>query len=442
MDFSHLDNEILEFIDKTHALQPSEFERKSPVESTTSDELYSLSHAEENMMLKHFFRKLLPLLDAHPNSPWPDLALKYCDFDIARSCFISLACIHIYESREGGNEYYKRGVEHMNSAMDHLINNIQHSDKSLEEKDTTQQVATPNSVTDVDTKRLVSSFVTLVLINVHILFVVLDKGRSSSTRFFLKVFASICQDETFYESLLENPQKKSLMVVLSWYDTVVSIVSPDCRLPFCYPEWYGTKNDDISTLKMMGCPGEIFKAMSKVCFLRHEIAKSESNGSSDRTHDFSDLYSEEFDIIKHELVSYRDYIPLKMEGVDYPTCLKGAQCWSIAVLISLYKTVKPKGHEEAIQSLVREFLDIYGTMNSESPTVTQMVWPVYAVGCECHTEFERQTWTIYMDRLYATAQMGTLHTLKQIVEAAWKQNVSQEIVLREWLKPGDEYLPV
>ncbi|GME77898.1 unnamed protein product [[Candida] boidinii] len=46
---------------------------------------------EENMMLKHFFNKLIPLLDAHPNSPWPELALKYCDFEIARSCFISLS---------------------------------------------------------------------------------------------------------------------------------------------------------------------------------------------------------------------------------------------------------------------------------------------------------------------------------------------------------------
>lgn len=285
------------------------FDRNYPVNVPALAEDSSLSYEEENMMLKHFFKNLLPLLDAHPNSPWPDLALKYCDFDIARSCFISLACIHIYESRKGGNEYYKKGMLHINNTMDYLIQFISSNSDNSESKIAKVEQLQSNgilndSVVAASTKKkLISSFVILVLINVHILFAVLEKGLSSFSRFFFKVFASVCQDEMFYSTLLENDKKQSLVVVLSWYDTVSAIVSPDFRLPYCSPDWYGSsfgESDKVSTAKMMGCPGEIFKEMAKVCLLRHELHKGLKVNRED--------ILREYEVIKSNLLRYREYV--------------------------------------------------------------------------------------------------------------------------------------
>lgn len=459
--YSTLDTEIMGFIDKTRVYQNNEVDHFDfELVPQKASGLYSLSHEEENMMLKHFFKKLLPLLDAHPNSPWPDLALKYCDFDIARSCFISLACIHIYESRIGGNEYYTKGMAHINNTMDYLIQfittNSNPNDNDESEKVESIDDTSINNTANVDdsnnNKKKISSFVILVLINVHILFAVLEKGKSSLSRFFFKVFASICQDTKFYQSLMQNEQQRSLVVVLSWYDTVSSIVSPDCRLPYCNPEWYGSYEDNISTLKMMGCPGEIFKAMAKVCLLRHELYKFEleekegnrKNGEFEQEIVLNKkvLFDNEFAMIKLDLLYYRDHIPLQDGGEDYSLRLKGAQCWALAVYVTLLRTVKPDDYKITILSVVQEFIDVYGSMDSNSPVVTQMVWPVYAIGCECKTPYERTKLTQYMDTLYKTAQMGTLFSLKRVVEKVWSLGKCQEEVLVDWLGPTIDYLPV
>lgn len=408
-EFTNLGHEIIHFIDKTNV-----FDKNAAAEPANNTSL-SVSYQEENMMLKHFFKKLLPLLDAHPQSPWPDLALKYCDFDVARSCFISLACIHIYESRKGGNEYYKKGMAHINSTMNYLIKFI----SNLESTEDSEKL---------NEKKQIQSFVILVLINVHILFAVLEKGRSSLSRFLFKVFGSVCQDSEFYETLMENESKRSLVVVLSWYDTVSAIVSPDCRLPFCNPEWYGSHTDNISTAKMMGCPGEIFRAMARVCFLRHEAYKGLAINES---------VLQEFTNIKQDLLRYRDYVDFNQE--DYTLRLKGAQCWALAVYISLLRVVDAKSD---IKAAVHEFIDVYSSMPSQSPIVTQMVWPVYAVGCECTTEFEQEKLHEFMSTLYETAQMGTLFSLRWVVEQVWELGKTQEEVLEEWLDKGVDYLPL
>ncbi|KAK6455076.1 fungal-specific transcription factor domain-containing protein [Scheffersomyces xylosifermentans] len=421
----NLDNEIIDFIDRSNlftAIDNSNLQGNP----ATDNSLYSLTYEEENMMLKHFFKKLLPLLDAHPNSPWPDLALKYCDFDIARSCFISLACIHMYESRKGGNEYYRKGMAHINNTMDHLIRYISTNNHS---------VAEGSLVNDSeDKKKQVSSFVILVLINVHILFAVLEKGKSSLARFFFKVFASICQDSSFYNMLMNNEKKRSLVVVLSWYDTVSAIVSPDCRLPFCSPSWYGSSSDIISTSKMMGCPGEIFKAMAKVCCIRHEIFHGMSRQS--------DILLKDYEEIKLELIQYRDCVLFHDGEEDYSVRLKCAQCWSLAVWITLNRVVQPPHYRGINQKLVHEFISVYGSMDPMSPMVTQMVWPVYAIGCACKTTEEKAHLMNFMETLYRNAQMGTLFSLKEIVQKVWETELSQEDFLRHWLDKGVDYLPL
>lgn len=412
--YRNLNNEIIDFIDRANIFDDR---AGAPVSTNSLD----VSYQQENMMLKHFFKKLLPLLDAHPLSPWPDLALKYCDFDVARSCFISLACIHIYESRKGGNEFYKTGMAHINSTMNHLI---QYISRTLD---------IDGASSEAQTKKQIQSFVILVLINVHILFAVLEKGKSSLARYLFKVFGSVCQDSQFYQQLTENQSKRSLVVVLSWYDTVCAIVSPDCRLPYCNPEWYGTYTDNILTLEMMGCPGEIFKAMSQVCFLRHEIRQNYMTDDA--------VFKVEFEGIKLRLLRYRDYVEFS-NGENFGIRLKAAQCWSLAVYVSLLRLFKTSERQNTITALVHEFIDVYGSMPSESPLVTQMVWPVYAIGCECISEFERGKLRKYMDTLYETAQMGTLYSLRWLVTQVWEQGRPQEEILTQWLETGVDYLPL
>lgn len=452
------------------------FDRNYPVNNSTTTEDSSLTYSEENMMLKHFFKNLLPLLDAHPNTPWPDLALKYCDFDIARSCFISLSCIHIYESRKGGQEYYKKGMAHINRTMDYLIQFISSNDSRDDihggnstgakfeidqEKDINADLGnmlmsipdendtskTETLVTANTRKKLISSFVILVLINVHVLFAVLEKGLSSFSRFFFRVFASVCLDKMFYDSLKANAKKQSLVVILSWYDTVSAIVSADCRLPYCNPEWYGSSvnnSDKVSTAKMMGCPGEIFKAMSKLCSLRHELHKGVQMTKEElRVHYLA---------IENEILRYRDYVVFEQsfdedemvdtEGQAFPIRLKAAQCWLLAVYITLIKTVKFPFYENRIKSLLHEFIDVYGSMKPTLPFVTQMVWPVFAMGCECTTSWEKSKLELFMDTLYRNAQMGTLFTLRQIVFRVWENEESPEQIIKAYLDESIDYLPL
>lgn len=415
--YSNFENELLQLIGKNHVFDDSV---NSPPDNTS----LVMSYQEENRMLKHFFQNLLPLLDAHPQSPWPALALRYCDFDVARSCFISLACIHIYESRKGGNEYYDKGMAHIHSTMSHLIDSISSSSPSAD---------SPESAVMTNNQTGIQSFVILVLVNVHILFAVLEKGTLSLSRYLFKVFGSICHNNDFYRSLMKNESKGSLVVVLSWYDTVSAMVSPDCRLPYCSPDWYGSYMDVISTLKMMGCPGEIFRALSEVCFLRHEIHAGNITNNAD--------FDAEVETVRRQLLNYREYVDFK-DGEDYILRLKGAQCWSLAVYISLLRLFKTPQRDIAIRAAVHEFIEVYGSMPSDSPIVTQMVWPVYAVGCECGTVEERGFLLQFMDTLYETAQMGTLASLRWVVKQVWQKGVSQEEVLKEWLEDGVDYLPL
>ncbi|KAM9888239.1 hypothetical protein OXX69_013107 [Metschnikowia pulcherrima] len=150
---------------------------------------------------------------------------------------------------------------------------------------------------------------------------------------------------------------------------------------------------------MMGCPGEIFRALSEVCFLRHEI----KNGNLVDNSDFEVV----FDAVRKSLLNYRDYVDYR-DGSDYMLRLKGAQCWSLARLA----------------------------------VVTQMVWPIYAVGCECVTQIERDQISKFMDTLYETAQMGTLASLRWIVQQVWSRGIPQEEVLDGWLEGGVDYLPL
>ncbi|CDK26539.1 unnamed protein product [Kuraishia capsulata CBS 1993] len=438
---SKLAEEIMTFNDNTN-LYPS------PALSS------SLSYSEENMMLTHFFNKLLPLLDSHPSSPWPELALKYCDFEIARSCFISLSCMHLYESR-GENEFYKRGLLHINKTMEYLVNYVKtskegFSNDSPENDKVVERTEDPginvesivvNLKNDAVNKKRTSFFVILLLIYVHLLFGILESGRSALSRVFLKLFASITEDETFQVVLQRIDQSQTLICVLSWFDTIAAIVSPDCRLPYCNPQWYGTKTDTISTAKMNGCPGEIFNCIAQVCKLRADLKKGEMRPAA---------IVSEFERIKNEILNYRDYVPLKLPGdtngvtFEYEERLRGAQCWSLAVYIKLLEVCKVSDdYLDVIQQATREFVFIYDMLSPVSPICTQMVWPIFIIGCHCERLQDRNKFRKYMETLYQTVQMGTVMTMRKIVEEVWSTGKHSDDILmgKEWLGAGIDYLP-
>ncbi|OWB63416.1 hypothetical protein B5S29_g4394 [[Candida] boidinii] len=599
---------------------------------------------EENMMLKHFFNKLIPLLDAHPNSPWPELALKYCDFEIARSCFISLSCMHLYESKRE-NEFYKRGMLHINNTMEYLIKYVKSTERKNKNKNINQNINFNNnnnnnnnrnnnngnnqnnlnrvkiehdsqrdglnddgdktgenseSTSDSDTRlteengknndngttnssnepinveRIVVNlkndskkqkqkqtnfFVILLLIYVHLLFGILESGRSALSRVFLKLFASIADDPTFKTVLKRIDQSQALLCVLSWFDTISAIVSPDCRLPYCNPLLFGNKNDTISTARMCGCPGEIFNCIYDICIIRKQLKDLKvKNGDEE--------LNNQYERIKNKLLNYRDYVVLEYndktpesaelskeskessmeskeskesepvsyelnksdsielgvsamtpkhnvdsidakndiidkdktqkitsplastvvispsdasntpnsdtgrsrnstnnnnnsttnsfnqiiykEGItsksyDYLERLMGAQCWSIATMIKLIEVCKKNEfYENDIQKLIFEFISIYSKLNSNSPIVTQMVWPVFIVSCLCKRDQDRKILKQFMERLYNTVKMGTVMTMIKIAEEVWITGCTSEEILagNEWLAVGIDYLPM
>ncbi|ODQ77743.1 hypothetical protein BABINDRAFT_15424 [Babjeviella inositovora NRRL Y-12698] len=423
--------EIMTYIDHTNLF--------SPLADTTLH--------EENMMLRHFFKKLLPLLDAHPNSPWPELALKYCDLEIARSCFISLSCMHLYESK-GGRDFYKKGMHHMHNTMEYLSKYVR---RDTVKKDSRRgsafnadQMDDPRkgSAFNVDQivgdlkeetqKKQSSFFVILLLIYVHILFAVLENGRSSLSRIFLKLFARISEDHTFQQVLAKIDQSQSLICVLSWFDTITAVVSPDCRLPYCNPTWYGDKHAAISTSRMMGCPGEIFQCIADLCRLKRNMK-------------YNNLTREEilgaFQLVKAHLIAYREYIPL-LE--DYVIRLKCAQCWSLSTYNALLETVKPEGYSDTIHANLLEFISAYDAIGERSPLVTQMVWPLFEMGCHASTDYTRETMRRCITNLHRNVQMGTISTILRLVEDCWRTGKRSLEMLsgREWLKSGIDFLPV
>lgn len=408
-----------------------------PDQILESKDVTKLSYFEENMMLKHFFKRLLPLLDAHPSTPWPQLALKYCDFEVAKSCFISLACIHLYETK-GAKEFYRTGMSHINTTMEYLIEYLR--DKSLGSMDDGGSLDVDQIIKKLKQQPLEKQrsnfFVILLLIHVHLLFSVLESGRSALVRTFFQLFGAIVKDSTF-KAYLENIEESlTLIATLSWFDTITSVVSPDCRLPYCEDSWYGDRNSLISTSQVMGCPGEIFRCISKLCELRKGLKECSIDQVSIKN---------VFNSMKVELSKYKEYVIFSNETPEDEIILriKCAHCWAIAVLLNLYRLVKPQ-EKDILNVLILEFISIYGSMEPTSSHVTQMVWPVFTMACVCQTDYQRNNFRKFIDVLYTNAKMGTIHSIGVIAEECWNTGKSWEDVLssKEWFGSGIDFLVV
>lgn len=397
-----------------------------------------MSDIDENLMLKHFFKRLLPLLDAHPSSPWPQLALKYCDFEIAKSCFIALACIHLYETK-GAQEFYRTGMVYVNNTLEYLIDYLKGKSEDSEGDEDTLDV--PKIISNLKKqpieKQRSNFFVILLLIHVHFLFSVVESGRSALVRSFSELFSAIVKDVSFKSYLQQIEESSTLIANLSWFDTISAVVSPDCRLPYCDESWYGTKDTPKSTIRLMGCPGEIMRTISRFCRLRREVKEN---------YRVIDLNIEnKFNALKFDLLKYRDYVIFRddMSDLEYDMTLKCAQCWALAVLINLYRLVKPDD-KQTMRSLTNEFIAVYSSMETSSPQITQMIWPIFTVACVCTTEYQKVKVEKLLDNLHSTINMGTISSIKAISKTCWETGTTWEEILdgKEWFASGIDFLVV
>jgi hypothetical protein len=472
-----------------------------------------LKKKEETQILKHFFEKVIYLLDAHPQTPWPQLMMNFGSMDLAKSCFLSLSSMHLYVNN-GGDEFYKKGLLHINNTMEYLIKYVKtggtgvtntnagtdhKKDENIisESEETVSAAPTVRDGIEVEQsevglnvpkiidkikhesnrKKGTNFMVILLLLYVHLLFAVLESGRSALARMFLKLASSIADDPIFNKQMKKIKESQSLLCVLSWFDTVSSLVSPDCRVPYCDPKWFGESNDIISTDKMNGCPVGVFRTLYDTCLYRHDTMKlfSVDNGSSRQVllSDIKQNYKMLLDL-RDRFLHYRDHVLYELphgSTFTYIDRLKCAQLWALAgILVTIqlemhYFSKLPQWIEqnrnylsitelpESVPSkhiystrtttLITEFLSVYNTIPAESPIITQMVWPIFYVGvCSREEENRKLSWNA-LKTLYETVKMGTIKSNMNIVEKSWKEGVSIESILAGpgWLENGIDLLP-
>ncbi|KAH3685612.1 hypothetical protein WICPIJ_003412 [Wickerhamomyces pijperi] len=398
---------------------------------------------EENLILKHFFNTLLPLTDAHPSTPWPQLILKYCDFEVAKSCFISLACIHLYET-QGASEFYKTGMDHITATMEYLINYLKDlyenenglsldgsDDRALDVKKLVIHLKEQRSTEENRTNFMVI----LILIHVHLLFSILESGRTALGRTFFELANAIVSDPEFKGYLNGIEGSSTLVGNIAWFDIISAMVSPDCRLPDSDDIWLGSKDSVFSTSKLMGCPPEIFKIMKQFCILRKEF--------KDKNQVLDEDIMSRFKMIKHRLLDYREYVDYEDQNFGYPERLKCTQCWTLALLLNLYQLVKPK-ETTLINEFINEFINVYSSLSSLSPIISQMVWPVFTVSCSATLEKQRQSCEKYLIALYQNTKSGTVSSVIKLTKKCWTTGVSIDEILsgEEWFASGIDFLVI
>lgn len=351
-----------------------------------------LEHKNENLILRHFFEKLVPRIDAQEHSPWEKLILRYCSFQVARSCFISLASLHLYQ--EGGLE--SKDLYDLSTRYSDMIRS--EIGRELSEK---------NFYGNIDSCKSV-----LVLISVYILLISIKGGISTDCRYYFAKFADICKQPSVGEQILNDSQMRVVVAVLSWYDTVATVMTPDCRLLACDPSWYGARTDEISTFRIMGCPGEIFQILAEICHLRC----SHYHQAIDK-----DAYAKKLNNLIPDILRYREYVEVETNCDIVP--MKCAQGWAVATYMTVLRILKGvenwKGDtSRKISLLVLEFLDLLQHLDPGNRYVCQMVYPLYIVGCECKGG-TREKWIKYLEDTHAITHSGALKTLSSVMSKIW-----------------------
>ncbi|KAG0687207.1 hypothetical protein C6P40_002666 [Pichia californica] len=289
---------------------------------------------------------------------------------------------------------------------------------------------------------------------------------------FLKLSSSIASDPIFNKKIKKIPQSQSLLCVLSWFDTVSALVSPDCRIPYCDPKWFGESSDIISTDKMNGCPVGMFRVLYDLCIYRRKIMILFSQQEC-YLQDMKTNYKLLMDL-RDRCLHYRDHVLFILphgSSFTYIDRLKCAQLWSLsAVLVTLqlelhyfaklnkfaeynrdmilgseFPDAVPTVHiySEKATAIITEFLSVYNTIPSSSPIITQMVWPIFYVAiCSSTDENRTECWKA-LKTLYETVKMGTIKSNMDIVKRVWDEGCSLESILagEGWFEAGIDLLP-
>ncbi|CCE78582.1 Piso0_000606 [Millerozyma farinosa CBS 7064] len=419
IEFCILDNLAADFLNQV--TQQSMSINKIPFSKRSTYLGINLGYKEENMFLRHYLEQVVPIADALSNSPWKKLLLHYCDSNVARSCFIALASIHLHKiGALTSDTYYDKSLFHISNVTEHLLGHISLGFFI----DSNQQVINETKCA-----------VILLLGYTYIIFMLIDSGRSTTVRrlfaFFSCMFKEKFQIDNGFPNLYDR-ELKFLVVLLSWFDTISSIVSPDSRLPHCVPSWFGATDDHVSTIDMMGCPPEIFEILWNICKIKNQI----KNGVP---REYFENYATK---LTSDIMNYRVYVRERNTHNGYIVKLKCAQCWAIATYITLLEVLKPQTSSALIHGLVHEFLDVYKGLNPHTQIVNQIVWPLFVVGYNCITASEREIWLSLIDTLYQVTHTGVIETMRSLIIESWERNVSIETVLKELMVLHIDFLPV
>ncbi|KAH3661493.1 hypothetical protein OGAPHI_006340 [Ogataea philodendri] len=428
-------------------LEPLEPQSLSPYMDKNGEyhleEIFSrldLADGEEVDIVRHFFTKLLPAISAQSNQKWPSLAVKYGDKDVVKSCFVSLGCLHMaaaVDDQALKHKLLETGALNINRTMDYLLNFIQNHDllDSLVYNDVESginKIISVDNILQTDTPIFFLSF----MIFVQVLYGILENGRSALCRVFFKLFASLLENGSLRSTLDSFQASESLCTTMAWWDTVSSLVSPDCRTPYCNPHWY-----DVDHLieQQSGCPGELFVCMSKLCHLRNGIRYNRLTGA-----EIKRLFAE----LRTELANYRMYVSFNVDPPKsgaytqnsyFVVRLKVAQCWSLAILTLLLDTVKPHTeYKQIIQQLALEFVDVYVSLDKSLRVVAHMVWPVMQIATNFR-DFRPE-----LEKAEKTFKSPSFSMITSLADAVWTTNTPLEEILagKTWLQAGIDLLPL
>jgi hypothetical protein len=398
---------------------------------------------DENFFVNHFMHRLVQMFDNLENSPFPNLVLKYCEPDLAQSCFVTLSSIHLYGYSNDVNDYDK-SVNQLDVVTNELLSLIAFEDEqqAMEHPTVPKRNESPillilrklqNLPPDLKPSRVIT---VLILIYVQTMFSILESGRSAITDFLFELASRICYDITLRDVLVQDEQTKFLVMLIAWFETITALSSPNVRKSYLRKfEFEGQDQFRLRSEDITGCPDEIFTSLLDILDLRFQIY---TFGAS------RDSYGQKKRIIT-TLYNYRDFVPYtEFQGDQYIEKLLGAQCWSLASLIYIHKLLPEEGYEHAIAALVTEFLFVFALLDENSDIKKQCIWPLLVVGEMLHLEKDRNKVLGIFDMFYDQNKMGNIRTLQDLLKKAWCEQRSLNSILEGggWGSSGIELLPL
>ncbi|CDK27134.1 unnamed protein product [Kuraishia capsulata CBS 1993] len=391
--------------------------------------------SQENRLLAHYFSSLLPLFDNLVQSPIPRMTIKFCDAELAKSCFIALSSMHMF-ARENRQNFHQSSIQHIDKTMDHFITNFTIPETSL-------VMGHPQNGRIVDTviehlrlhdqKQMSRLLVLLAIVHTNLLFIVLDSGRSAICDVFFEIVGQITRDEELL-SLCQCVKESSFVIAtVSWFDICTALTSQKVRNVYASRKWISDYGDTIFIL--FGCPAKICEALVDMIELRCTMTKDKSGSKQSIEY--------QYHRIKSSLLNYREYAT-QTTYYNFREAMKGSHCWSMASITYLNRLVPSKEREMENKWLVSEFIATYQQLPQKSKMVAQMLWPLFQIGCECEAEEDRTAIMSFLEVLYLNNRMGNVTTLISLLRWTWSSGVNYSEVLRgsSWLGAGIELMPV